>query len=91
VLIVAHSTLIRLTLCLALGIDLAAYRSAMPRLDRATLTEIRVDAEGHIGLVRYNAPIVWLARQPIRDRPLAAVTSLLRHQRCADRRPLSVD
>lgn len=59
-LIVAHSTLIRLTLCLALGIDLAAYRSAMPRLDRATLTEIRVDAEGHIGLVRYNAPIVWL-------------------------------
>jgi len=34
VLMIAHSTLVRLTVCATLGITLASYRRALPRLDR---------------------------------------------------------
>lgn len=56
-LVVAHSSLLRLTLCTALGIPLRDYRRALPRLDPGTATEVMVRPDGTTGLLRYNAPI----------------------------------
>lgn len=56
-LVVAHSSLLRLTLCTALGIPLRDYRRVLPRLDPATVTEVVVRADGTTGLLRYNAPL----------------------------------
>ncbi|GAA5156387.1 hypothetical protein GCM10023340_44070 [Nocardioides marinquilinus] len=53
VLVVGHNTMIRLTLCHLLGLDLAAYRSVFPRLDNCALTELRVDG-GAVALLRLN-------------------------------------
>jgi len=61
-LVVAHSTLLRLVLCLFLGLPLSQYRRALPRLDPATLTEVVVRPDGTVGLLRYNAPFAgWSA------------------------------
>ena len=40
VLIVAHNTLLRLSLCVLLGIPLSHYRRVLPRMDNGTLTDI---------------------------------------------------
>lgn len=58
-LVVAHNTLIRLTLCALLGVRLDAYRTVFPRLDNATLTHISVAADGSEGtaLLSFNVPI----------------------------------
>lgn len=56
-LVVAHSSLLRLALCTALGIPLRDYRRVLPRLDPATVTEVVVRADGTTGLLRYNAPL----------------------------------
>jgi probable phosphoglycerate mutase len=56
-LVVAHSSLLRLTLCTALGIPLRDYRRALPRLDPATATEMDLRPDGTVGLLQYNAPI----------------------------------
>ncbi|MFK0294114.1 histidine phosphatase family protein [Streptomyces sp. NPDC090442] len=55
ILIVAHSTLLRLLLCHLLGIPLAAYRRTFPQLHNGALTEIRIEDE-HTALLRLNAP-----------------------------------
>jgi broad specificity phosphatase PhoE len=60
VLVVAHNTLLRLTLCELLGIPLRTYRTVLPRLDNAALTEVELaeDAEGRqrASLLRLNRP-----------------------------------
>lgn len=58
-LVVAHNTLIRLTLCALLGIPVNTYRAVFPRLDNATLTHISVPADGSPGtaLLSFNLPI----------------------------------
>ncbi|HEY3437720.1 MAG TPA: histidine phosphatase family protein [Actinotalea sp.] len=56
-LVVAHSSLLRLTLCLALGIPLRDYRRAMPRLDPVTLTQVLVRPDASFGILTYNAPL----------------------------------
>ncbi|MGW0733061.1 histidine phosphatase family protein [Streptomyces sp. NPDC002851] len=56
VLVVAHSTLLRLTICHLLGIPLANYRQVFPELHNGALTEVRL-AEGHAALLRLNAPV----------------------------------
>lgn len=56
VLVVAHNTLLRLTLCLLLGIPLSTYRTVLPRLDNGAVTEVDLDA-GHTSLRRLNVPV----------------------------------
>lgn len=55
VLVVAHSTLIRLALCGLLGIELAAYRARFPALANCALTEIRLSG-GEAGILSLNLP-----------------------------------
>jgi len=45
ILVVAHSTLIRVTLCLLLGLPVSGYRHVFPVLDNVALTEIRLPAD----------------------------------------------
>ncbi|MEU2062398.1 histidine phosphatase family protein [Streptomyces sp. NPDC013455] len=56
VLVVAHSTLLRLVLCRFLGIPLARYRRVFPRLHNGALTELRL-RDGQASLLRFNAPV----------------------------------
>ena len=55
VLLVAHSTMIRLVLCSYLSLPLAAYRRVFPALGNCSLTELRTGGDG-AALLRYNAP-----------------------------------
>jgi broad specificity phosphatase PhoE len=55
VLLVAHSTLIRLMLCDLLGIPLSHYRSRFPRLDNGTIAELMLSDEG-ASLLSFNSP-----------------------------------
>jgi probable phosphoglycerate mutase len=58
VLVVAHNTLLRLALCMWLGIPLARYRAVLPRLDNAAATRLRVpdDAAAPPALLALNVP-----------------------------------
>jgi broad specificity phosphatase PhoE len=56
VLVVAHTTLIRLALCHLLGLPLANYRRTFPALGNATLSEVRIEPGHPPALLRYNAP-----------------------------------
>lgn len=53
VLVVAHTTAIRLSLCLLLGIPLSEYRRVFPSLRNCALTTIRLQG-GPAGLLEYN-------------------------------------
>ncbi|WP_020664299.1 histidine phosphatase family protein [Amycolatopsis benzoatilytica] len=55
-LVVAHNTLLRLTLCQLLGIPLERYRTVFPRLDNAAVTELEVSGD-RTALVRFNLPV----------------------------------
>ncbi|NKQ57096.1 histidine phosphatase family protein [Amycolatopsis sp. K13G38] len=55
VLVVAHNTLLRLTLCRLLGIPLARYRDVFPRIENAAITEIGIDGND-TSLRRFNLP-----------------------------------
>lgn len=59
VLVVAHSTLLRLVLCSLLSIPLRNYRQSLPRLDNGTLTRIRLsgDPRSPCALLSYNVPL----------------------------------
>jgi broad specificity phosphatase PhoE len=56
VLVVAHSTLLRLLLCHELGVPLSSYRRVFPTLGNGTLTELRL-CGGQASLLRFNAPL----------------------------------
>ncbi|WP_043618235.1 histidine phosphatase family protein [Nonomuraea candida] len=56
VLVVAHTTAIRLALCRLIGVPLGEYRRLFPRLDNCALTELRMRA-GQVALLQYNSPI----------------------------------
>lgn len=45
ILVVAHSTLFRVTLCVLLGLPVRHYRRVFPALDNVALTEIRLPAD----------------------------------------------
>jgi probable phosphoglycerate mutase len=55
ILLVAHSTLVRVLLCKLLGIPLADYRRVFPQLHNGALTELRL-RDGQFALIRLNAP-----------------------------------
>jgi probable phosphoglycerate mutase len=46
-LVVAHSTLLRLALCRLLGLDIRRYRQVFPRLDNAALTSVVLSGNGN--------------------------------------------
>ncbi|MBE1530626.1 histidine phosphatase family protein [Actinomadura algeriensis] len=56
VLVVAHNTLLRLTLCGLLGIDPTRYRAVFPQVRNCAVTELRMTAQG-AALIGYNVPI----------------------------------
>lgn len=56
VLVVAHSTMIRLALCDLLGIPLGHYRRRFPNLGNCALTEIRL-GDGEAALLEFNTAI----------------------------------
>ncbi|WP_141585916.1 histidine phosphatase family protein [Actinomadura sp. WMMA1423] len=56
VLVVAHSTAIRLALCRLLGIPLKDYRRRFPSLGNCALTEIRLRG-GEAALLEFNTPL----------------------------------
>lgn len=55
VLVVAHSTAIRLALCTLLGIRLGRYRDVFPAVRNCAITEI-LATKGHFALMQYNNP-----------------------------------
>jgi probable phosphoglycerate mutase len=55
VLVVAHSTVIRLALCRLIGVPLREYRRLLPTVRNCGLTEIRLHA-GRFALMQFNAP-----------------------------------
>ena len=59
VLVVAHSTLLRLALCELLGLSVHRYRDVFPRLDNGALTQLTVPArdEGPAALISFNVPL----------------------------------
>jgi probable phosphoglycerate mutase len=56
VLVVAHNTLIRLTLCSLFCIPLARYRTVFPAVRNGALTEIRLEDQ-NAALLQYNSPL----------------------------------
>lgn len=60
VLVVAHSTALRLALCAWLGIPISRYRDVLPRLDNAAATRLRVPADPSRppALLALNVPTV---------------------------------
>lgn len=56
VLIIAHSTVIRLTLCALTGIELNHYRAVFPEVGNTTLAEVAYDGTQPAALLRFNAP-----------------------------------
>jgi broad specificity phosphatase PhoE len=56
VLVVAHSTLIRLTLCSLFEIPMARYRTIFPAVHNGALTEIGLEDE-NAALLQYNSPL----------------------------------
>ncbi|MFB4277160.1 histidine phosphatase family protein [Nonomuraea sp. MTCD27] len=59
VLVVAHTTAIRLALCRLIGVPLGEYRRLFPRLDNCALTELRLTGPdaGQVAMLQYNSPI----------------------------------
>ena len=62
VLVVAHNTLIRLTLCSLLGIPLARYRKVFPTVRNGALTEIEL-ADDEAALLQFNSPLITTGRR----------------------------
>ena len=57
VLVVAHSSAIRLALCRLIGVPLTEYRRLFPALRNCALTELRLRA-GRAALLQFNTPPV---------------------------------
>ncbi|MCG5213171.1 histidine phosphatase family protein [Streptosporangium sp. KLBMP 9127] len=55
ILVVAHTTAIRLALCHLIGVPLGEYRRVFPRLDNCGVTEIRL-RDGRAAILQFNSP-----------------------------------
>ncbi len=56
VLVVTHTTAIRIALCRLIGVPLGEYRRLFPRLDNCAITELRLRGE-RAAILQYNSPI----------------------------------
>lgn len=70
VLVVAHTTLIRLALCRLIGVPIADYRRVFPFVRNVAITELEF-GNGRASLLQYNAPLD-LNVAPERERDGAA-------------------
>lgn len=61
VLVVAHSTVIRLALCQLIGVPLSSYRRVFPVLRNCALTELLL-ADGRTALLEFNTPLERFCR-----------------------------
>jgi len=61
VLVVAHNTLLRMTLCLMLGMRVGRYRHLLPALDNAAVTEIEVHRD-RTAMRSLNVPVHAFSR-----------------------------
>ncbi|RIJ76370.1 histidine phosphatase family protein [Nakamurella silvestris] len=59
VLVVAHNTLIRVSLCALIGVPVNTYRAVFPQLSNGTLTQLRLGADpaAPAALLSFNVPI----------------------------------
>lgn len=57
VLVIAHTTAIRLALCRLIGLPLSRYRQLFPSLLNCGLTEIRC-ADGAVSVLQFNSPLL---------------------------------
>lgn len=57
VLVVAHTTAIRLTLCHLMGVPLRDYRRLFPAVRNCALTELRMTGDHEVALLEFNTPI----------------------------------
>ena len=74
VLVVAHTTLLRLTLCRLIGVALGEYRRLFPFVRNAAITEIAFGGD-HTALLQFNAPLEPIAA-PSPDGPVPAASRL---------------
>jgi probable phosphoglycerate mutase len=56
VLVVSHSTVLRLALCSLIGVPLSEYRRLFPSVGNCALTQIRLQRD-EVALLQFNAPI----------------------------------
>ncbi|GAA3156544.1 histidine phosphatase family protein [Nonomuraea roseoviolacea] len=56
VLVVAHTTAIRLALCRLIGVPLGSYRRLFPSLGNCAVTELRL-RDGQVAMLQFNSPI----------------------------------
>ncbi|MFG3440103.1 histidine phosphatase family protein [Nonomuraea sp. NPDC047897] len=56
VLVVAHTTAIRLALCRLIGVPLGSYRRLFPRLDNCAVTELRL-RDDEVAVLQFNSPM----------------------------------
>ncbi|MBN6053908.1 histidine phosphatase family protein [Nonomuraea sp. RK-328] len=56
VLVVAHTTAIRLALCRLIGVPLGSYRRLFPSLGNCAVTELRLRG-GQVAMLQFNSPI----------------------------------
>ncbi len=63
VLVVAHTTMIRLALCQRLGLPLFNYRRIFPLIRNCGLTEIQC-SDGNVSRLQFNAPLPALPESP---------------------------
>lgn len=68
VLVVAHTTAIRLALCHLLGVPLRDYRRRFPFLRNCALTELRLTGDREVALLEFNTPIEAPGRVPTDER-----------------------
>jgi broad specificity phosphatase PhoE len=60
VLVVAHTTAIRLALCKLIGVPMSEYRRVFPMLRNCALTEIEL-RDGQCSMLEFNTPVEHLA------------------------------
>jgi broad specificity phosphatase PhoE len=64
VLVVAHTTAIRLALCHLMGVPLSEYRRLFPSLRNCAITEIQL-RPGHVSVLEFNTPVDRLCPEPL--------------------------
>lgn len=70
VLVVAHTTAIRLALCRLIGIPLREYRRLFPFVRNCALTELRLQ-DGQVSVLEFNTPVERAGQEPA---PVPALT-----------------
>jgi probable phosphoglycerate mutase len=74
ILVVAHTTLLRLTLCRLIGVALGEYRRLFPFVRNGAITEVTF-GDGRPALLQFNTPLEPVARAESEPAPAAPLSS----------------